>query len=127
MKILIDMNLSPDWVPLLRKSGIEAIHWSKTGNHRAPDHEIMEWARLNEYIVFTHDLDFGAILAATGTHSPSVIQIRTQDVSPSLLEKHVLHILQHYKDHLKKGALVTLDEDKSRIRILPIHSVVKPK
>ena len=30
---------------------------------------VMEWARSNGYIVFTHDLDFGAILAATRASS----------------------------------------------------------
>ncbi len=42
----------------------------------------MEWAKTNSHIVFTHDLDFGAILAATNAIAPSVIQVRTQDVMP---------------------------------------------
>jgi predicted nuclease of predicted toxin-antitoxin system len=32
MKILIDMNLSPDWVNYFAASGIEAIHWSRVGS-----------------------------------------------------------------------------------------------
>ena len=28
MKLLVDMNLSPDWVPLLAVQGWEARHWS---------------------------------------------------------------------------------------------------
>ncbi|MCZ2390725.1 MAG: hypothetical protein LC113_06560 [Acidobacteria bacterium] len=31
MKIVIDMNLSPDWVTRLAKGGIDAIHWSSVG------------------------------------------------------------------------------------------------
>lgn len=32
------------------------------------------------YVVFTHDLDFGDILAATNADDPSVIQVRTQNL-----------------------------------------------
>jgi len=58
MKILIDMNLSPDWTAAFAAESIESIHWSTVGDPRAKDTEIMEYARSNEYIVFTHDLDF---------------------------------------------------------------------
>jgi predicted nuclease of predicted toxin-antitoxin system len=65
MKILIDMNLSPEWVEEFKLHGLEAIHWSTIGKHDAPDNVIMDWARKNEHIVFTHDLDFGTALALT--------------------------------------------------------------
>jgi predicted nuclease of predicted toxin-antitoxin system len=47
MKILIDMNLSPDWVEMFEKQGWQARHWSQVGNPHATDQEIMEWARTN--------------------------------------------------------------------------------
>ncbi len=53
MRILIDMNLSPEWVNEFRLYDINAIHWSNIGDIGAPDVEIMDWARKNEYIVFT--------------------------------------------------------------------------
>ena len=28
MKLLVDMNLSPRWVPFLLDAGHEAVHWS---------------------------------------------------------------------------------------------------
>jgi predicted nuclease of predicted toxin-antitoxin system len=31
MKVLVDMKLSPDWVPVLQAAGFEALHWSKVG------------------------------------------------------------------------------------------------
>ncbi|MEI6134412.1 MAG: DUF5615 family PIN-like protein [Desulfomonile sp.] len=76
--------------------------------------------RSNGYVVFTHDLDFGAILAATKTRYPSVLQIRTQDVSPSLLEDLVLSVLAQFQKNLIEGALISVDQDMSRVRILPI-------
>ena len=56
MKIVIDMNLSPEWVQEFKLHNIEAIHWSAVGMFDAPDTIIMEWARKNDYLIFTHDL-----------------------------------------------------------------------
>lgn len=81
MKILVDMNLSPAWVAALAKGGYEVVHWSNVGMPAASDREILGWARSHGHIVFTHDLDFGAILAATGANAPSVVQLRTQGIT----------------------------------------------
>jgi predicted nuclease of predicted toxin-antitoxin system len=35
MKILIDMNLSPDWIGAFAVSEIESVHWSAVGDARA--------------------------------------------------------------------------------------------
>ena len=53
MKILVDMNLSPDWVDVLSKDGFETTHWSAIGDPHADDSILMDWARVNGYIVFT--------------------------------------------------------------------------
>jgi predicted nuclease of predicted toxin-antitoxin system len=119
MKILIDMNLSPDWAELFSKQGWAAAHWSTIGDQRAPDHVIMEWACANGYIVFTHDLDFGALLAVTRAKGPSVIQIRIQDILPGYLGHKMIGILKQYEGALETGALITVDESRSRVRILP--------
>jgi hypothetical protein len=31
MKLIVEMNLSPRWIPLLGRSQIEAVHWSSVG------------------------------------------------------------------------------------------------
>ena len=120
MKLLVDMNLSPDWVRLLKQSGWEAVHWSTIGNPRAVDSEIMAWAKQNGCVVFTHDLDFGTMLALTQAEGPSVIQVRTQDVTPAAIGKLVVNALQQFKSELEKGALIVLDEANVRARILPL-------
>ena len=76
MKILVDMNLSPQWVQSLEGRGFSAIHWSSVGDGGAPDSAVLGWARDNGYVVFTNDLDFGAILAITKASAPSVIRVR---------------------------------------------------
>jgi predicted nuclease of predicted toxin-antitoxin system len=120
MKILIDMNLSPDWVSAFASENIESIHWSDAGNPPAKDQEIMEYARNNDYIVFTHDLDFGTILALT-QESPSVIQVRSQDIMPNSLMKMLVSVLRNHEASIRLGALVTIDEIRARVRILPLN------
>jgi predicted nuclease of predicted toxin-antitoxin system len=120
IKILIDMNLSSDWVPLLQNAGWSATHWSTVGNPKAADRTIMEWAEANGHIVFTHDLDFGAILALTHQTGPSVLQVRGQDVLPDHMGNLVVAAIGQHETDLKSGALVVVDESENRVRILPI-------
>ncbi len=63
VRILIDMNLSPDRVSFLVGHGWTAVHWSEVGDPRTADRDIMAWASAHGHIVFTHDLDFGTVLA----------------------------------------------------------------
>ncbi len=42
----------------------------------------MQRALDEQRVVLTHDLDFGAMLAATGARGPSVVAVRIQDVRP---------------------------------------------
>jgi predicted nuclease of predicted toxin-antitoxin system len=120
VKLVVDMNLSPDWVAVLQRHGWETVHWSTVGNPRATDPEIMAWANANGHVVFTHDLGFGGLLAATAAGGPSVIQVRTQDVTPAHLEPVLVAALRSHPSVLEEGALVTVDEARSRVRILPI-------
>jgi predicted nuclease of predicted toxin-antitoxin system len=121
MKILIDMNLSPDWVSYFAEEGIEAIHWSRVGNASAKDREIMEYALVNGFVVFTHDLDFGAILAATQADAPSVLQIRTQETFAGVIGNVVMAGIAVFREELEAGALVSIDMQRSKVRILPIR------
>ena len=120
MKIAIDMNLSPTWVEYLRAHDLNAVHWSDLGDRRARDREIMAYAREYGFVVFTHDLDFGIILAVTHALGPSVIQVRTQDPLPGIVGESVVSAIRLYQSLLERGALVTIDPKRSRARVLPI-------
>lgn len=97
MKVLIDMNLSPSWIPALESHGFSAIHWSAVGDGRAPDRDILAWAHDNAHVVFTNDLDFGAILAVSRATAPSVVQVRTQDVTPKHLTEFLVRALRQHE------------------------------
>jgi predicted nuclease of predicted toxin-antitoxin system len=119
LSILVDMNLSTEWVPLLQKEGWAAVHWSKMGGADAEDQELIAWASAHKHVVFTHDLDFGTALALTHAVEPSVVQMRGQRVLPEHVGTLVLSALRKYEAELAAGALVVIEESKSRVRILP--------
>lgn len=122
MKLLVDMNLSPRWVKLLADAGLEAVHWSTLGAANAPDLEIMAFAKARGYVVLTHDLDFSAILAATHGDKPSVVQIRSEDLSPDVIGRRVIDALRQMTAELEEGALLTVDPNRTRLRVLPLLS-----
>ena len=115
------MNLSPRWVTALQAEGIEARHWSAVGAPSATDEEILDWTAANSFVLLTHDLDFGAILASSGANIPSVIQIRTEDLRPDVLAGRVASILPQLAQALADGALVTIEPARERVRILPLR------
>ena len=120
LKFLVDMNLTPQWVPVLQKHGWVAVHWSSIGDPGASDREIMDWARNNQHVVFTHDLDFGAMLAHSHETGPSVLQVRTEDTLPDSLEELAVASINQHEANLSSEALVVVDESRNRVRVLPI-------
>jgi predicted nuclease of predicted toxin-antitoxin system len=120
MKLLVDMNLSPKWAGFLASAGFDVVHWSALGAANAPDREIMSHAREGGYVVLTSDLDFGAILAVTHGEKPSVVQLRSDNLSHENIGRQVIDALRQLTIELEGGALVTVDTERTRLRILPL-------
>jgi predicted nuclease of predicted toxin-antitoxin system len=121
VKLLVDMNLSPSWVDRLTGHGFEAVHWSTIGAATAPDVEILTWANEHGVVLITNDLDFSAILAASAHATPSVVQIRTQDLLSDDVVSTVVHALEAHRGHIERGALLSIDEAATRVRMLPLR------
>lgn len=114
------MNLSPSWVGVLQAAGHDALHWSNVGAAGAADLEILQHARHASQVLLTHDLDFAVLLALSRGTGPSVLQVRTHDVLPSAIGELILSVLEVHEAAFDAGALVSVDESSSRVRILPI-------
>jgi predicted nuclease of predicted toxin-antitoxin system len=119
MKFLVDMNLSPAWVEFLTNVGHDKVHWSTVGASDASDREVMDWAATHDRAALTADLDFGAILAATHRAEPSVVQIRSDDLSPSAIGTAVLTAIRQTHDELESGAILSVDPVRAWLRVLP--------
>ena len=104
----------------LKVNGVETIQWLDCGAPNVADSEIIAYARENEFIVFTHDLDFSTLLAYSKDSKPSVIQLPTNDISPEAAGKAIVATLRQMSSELEAGALLTIDQKRSRIRLLPL-------
>ncbi len=120
VRLLLDMNVSAEWISELSLHGWDAIHWVTVGDPRADDATIMAWALANRYVVFTNDLDFGTILALTQAAGPSVLQIRNRNVLLEDMGPKVIAALQRHESEIAAGALVVVDSRKVRVRLLPL-------
>jgi predicted nuclease of predicted toxin-antitoxin system len=115
------MNLSPSWVDRLTRHGFEAVHWSTIGAATASDVEVLTWANEHQFVVITNDLDFSAILAACSGAAPSVVQIRMQDLLSDQAVSSVAQALRAYRENIERGALLSIDDGGTRVRMLPLR------
>ena len=120
MKLVLDMNLPPAWCGELAQLGHDARHWSAVGAATATDAEVMAHARAESWVVVTHDLDFGALLAATRARGPSVVLLRCGDISSSTVLSLLVAALDACEAELDSGAIVTVEESSRRVRALPM-------
>ena len=115
------MNLSPLWVGFLTGHGLDVVHWSNVGDAKAPDTALMDWARMNGHLVLTHDLDFSALIALAGLRGPSVVHVRSHGILPAQIGDTVVEVLRTHQESLTAGAIITIDDAASRVRILPVR------
>jgi predicted nuclease of predicted toxin-antitoxin system len=120
LQLVVDVNLSPEWVPVLINVGFEAVHWAQIGDPAAPDQEIMDWATANDYAVFSHDLDFSTMLALTKAGRPSVVQLRGPKVLPEQIAEPLIQSLRRFHADLEAGAVLLIEPGRSRVRVLPL-------
>jgi len=120
MKLLLDMNLSPKIAAALSHMGIESVHWLSVGSQGATDTEIISYAKENNYVVITHDLDFSVILSVSHGKLPSVIQIRAQDMNIEKIANMVSFAVQENAVELTHGAILSIDAKRARLRLLPL-------
>ncbi len=56
-----------------------------------------------------------------GANGPSVVHVRALDLVPDAIGDDVVRLLGDHADALAAGPIVTLDETRTRVRVLPIH------
>jgi predicted nuclease of predicted toxin-antitoxin system len=120
ISVVVDMNLPPSWAGRFAAAGFQAIHWSTIGAGNATDATVMKWAADRGHVLVTQDLDFPALLASNQAKAPSVIVIRAPDVLAEPLLERVIQVLSGLQDELQRGAIVTIDAERSRLRVLPL-------
>lgn len=73
LRFLADMNLSPATVADLREQGWDILRVSQVLPMDTEDSEILEFARQQNRVIVTQDLDFSELVALGGYARPSLI------------------------------------------------------
>lgn len=123
MKVLLDQGLPRSAAERLRSRGIDAIHTGEVGLASAHDRAIIEWSDREGRAIVTLDADFHAILAISGRNQPSVVRIRIEGLDAGATADLIVAVLAQAKAELASGAVVTVSEDRFRIRRLPLPGV----
>ena len=61
LRLLANMNISPETVTALQRNGWDKIRVSQILPVNASDQEILEFARKEDGVVITQDLDFSSL------------------------------------------------------------------
>ncbi len=120
IRFLVDMNLSPRIVTDLRQQGWDILRVSQVLPMDAPDSEILEFARQQNRVIITQDLDFSSLLALGGYEKPSLITFRLSVPDPETITWKLLELLSDIEEELLAGCAVVIDDRRVRVRRLPI-------
>lgn len=122
MKFLLDQNQSPHMARQLADAGHDTVHVRDLELATAPDEVVLEAARDRGRVLVSADTDFADHLAATAATGPSILLLRRQQNRRSReIADLILANLDAVADDLSTGAVVVLDDDRVRIRALPIE------
>ncbi|MEW6448675.1 MAG: DUF5615 family PIN-like protein [Bacillota bacterium] len=89
--------------------------------YNASDQQILEYARTQQMVIITQDLDFSVLLAVANASGPSLISLRLGTAEPRAVAALLLRILPTVEAELLKGAIISVTEQKLRVRLLPVH------
>lgn len=121
MRILADAHISPSTVEFLRSLGHETIRVDEALSAEARDLEIVEFARRQNRVILTQDLDFSAIIALSGRSSPSVISLRLSSARTETVNELLASQLPRLEEEASRGVLVTIEDRRVRVRPLPVN------
>jgi predicted nuclease of predicted toxin-antitoxin system len=121
MRFLLDMGLSLRVADWLRNQGHEATHLRDEGLQKLPDHDIFRKALVEGRTIIAFDLDFSEIAAFSGTQIVSVIILRLNSARADYVIQRLNTVLPVVEPALTAGAIVTIEDWRHRIRLLPIR------
>ena len=122
LEFLANMNISPLTVEQLKQHGWNIIRVSEIMKSNSTDAEVLAYARENNKIVITQDLDFSMLLAVGGHAKPSVINLRLKKANPDYVTERIMEVVPAMAKELGKGVVISVDEATARYRNLPITS-----
>lgn len=121
MRFLLDVNMPPSLGESLTALG-HSYRWVPICMEpTTSDFHIIQEAAITGEVILTHDTDFGTLLSFFGTTKPSVVLFRIDKINAHLFYSLLIDNWSRISQPLENGALIIFEEDKFRIRELPIR------
>ncbi len=122
MRFLVDASMSPVVVQVLRTAGHDAVHVGEVIRLNAPDVDILEHAAREQRVVVAAETDFGGLLASQQAAKPSAVLFHRQTGRRPREQAALLQAnLASVESDLQGGAIVVIEEQRVRVRLLPIR------
>ena len=121
MRFLIDNCLSPVIARELSQYGYQSRHIRDYGLGNARDEDVLRKAVEEQRILITADADFGFVLALWRQSTPSVILFRgLSQRNPRRQAAVLIANVEELRDSLERGSLIVIEDNRVRVRALPI-------
>jgi len=120
IKLIGDMNISPETIAYLQERGWNIIRVSEVLPANTSDQEILDFAKKNNRVIITQDLDFSMLIALQGYQQPSLITLRLSSSNIDFVNQKLLEVLNLWQDQINQGIALTVEDQKIRLRNLPI-------
>jgi len=124
MKFFADVHISPRTVGFLKDLGYDVVRVPEVMAGSASDTEIISRAENDGRIVLTQDLDFSALVALSGKRTPSVVSLRLTSAKIEHVNRRLEQVLFSIGDDLRRGAIVTVEDYRVRVRMLPLRKTL---
>lgn len=122
MRFLLDANLSPLIAARLTEAGHETKHVRDVDLRHASDEQIMDFAAEHGFVVVSQDTDFTNLLHYRKASGPSLVLLRNlSEVTAAQVSALILGNLDQFEAALVKGAVVSIVDDRIRVRRLPFQ------
>lgn len=120
MRILADVHISPSTVLRLNDLGHDAVRADTILPGSAADRAIVGLAVAEDRVILTQDLDFSEIIALSGDVRPSLITLRLSDPTVENVNLVLESVLPDLEPAVVAGIAATVEDNRTRIRQLPI-------
>jgi predicted nuclease of predicted toxin-antitoxin system len=120
MRFLADMGVSQRVVTWLQEQGHDATHLRDEGLQRLENGDIFTKALRESRIILTWDLDFTEILALSKMGIVSAVVFRLMNTRSDHVIERLERVLSTSAQDLEEGAIVSVEEGRHRVRLLPL-------
>ncbi len=121
MKFLFDMPVSSLLLKVLHTYGHQGVHANQIGKDRAPDIELLNFARSDGRVIITADLDFPRLLALSLADGPGIILFRGGNYSDIEMCDLLETVLRIVSVEILQSSICVVDKKRVRITRLPLQ------